>query len=50
MLLGTCYPILGFPPRGAGQSDDRIPPQPFETFCYDSALLEAKIETFNVVP
>lgn len=25
-------------------------PQPFETFCYDSALMQAKIENFNVVP
>lgn len=27
-----------------------FPPQPFETFCYDSALKQAKIENFNVVP
>ncbi|CRH88331.1 pyruvoyl-dependent arginine decarboxylase (PvlArgDC) family protein [Chlamydia trachomatis] len=27
-----------------------MPPQPFETFCYDSALLQAKIENFNIVP
>lgn len=50
MLLGTRYPTLGFHTGGAGQSDDGIPPQPFETFCYDSALMEAKIENFNVVP
>lgn len=50
MLLGTRYPVLGFHTGGTGQSDDGIPPQPFETFCYDSALLEAKIENFNIVP
>lgn len=50
MLLGTRYPTLAFHTGGAGQSDDGIPPQPFETFCYDSALTEAKIENFNVVP
>ena len=50
MLLGTRYPTLAFHTGGAGQADDGIPPQPFETFCYDSALTEAKIENFNVVP
>ena len=50
MVLGTRYPTLAFHTGGAGESDDGIPPQPFETFCYDSALLEAKIENFNVVP
>ena len=50
MLLGTRYPTLAFHTGGAGQSDDGIPPQPFETFCYDSALTQAKIENFNVVP
>ena len=32
------------------ESNEGIPPQPFETFCYDSALMQAKIENFNVVP
>ena len=47
---GTRYPTLAFISGGAGQATDGIPPQPFETFCYDSALLQAKIENFNVVP
>ena len=50
MTVGTRYPTLAFYTGGAGQADDGIPPQPFETFCYDSALLEAKIQDFNVVP
>ena len=50
MQLGTRYPTLGFHTGGTGQSDEGIPPHPFETFCYDSALLEAKIQDFNVVP
>ena len=50
MEVGTRYPTLAFHTGGAGQSEDGIPPQPFETFCYDSALLEAKIQDFNVVP
>ena len=48
--LGTRYPTLAFITGGAGQADDGIPPQPFETFCYDSALLAAKIQDFNVIP
>ena len=47
---GTRYPTLAFISGGAGQANDGIPPQPFETFCYDSALLQAKIEHFTVVP
>ena len=50
MQQGTRYPILAFHTGGVGQADDGIPPQPFETFCYDSALLQAKIQDFNVVP
>ena len=50
MQLGTRYPTLGFYTGGAGQADDGIPPQPFETFCYDSALMQAKIQDFNVIP
>ena len=48
--LGTRYPTLAFHTGGAGQADDGIPPQPFETFCYDSALKQAKIQDFNVIP
>lgn len=50
MLTGTRYPTLAFHTGGAGQADDGIPPQPFETFCYDSALSAAKIQDFNVIP
>lgn len=49
MELGTRYPTLAFITQGVGQAEEGIPPQPFETFCYDSALLMAKIENFNVV-
>lgn len=50
MTTGTRYPTLAFHTGGAGQAEDGIPPQPFETFCYDSALLQAKIQDFNVIP
>lgn len=50
MTEGVRFPTMAFITGGAGQADDGIPPQPFETFCYDSALLEARIENFNVVP
>ena len=50
MLLGTRYPTLAFATGGFGQADDGIPPQPYETFCYDSALKAAKIQDFNIVP
>ncbi|BAE81058.1 hypothetical protein CF0286 [Chlamydia felis Fe/C-56] len=50
MTYGTRYPTLAFHTGGIGESDDGMPPQPFETFCYDSALLQAKIENFNIVP
>ena len=50
MTYGVRYPTLAFQTGGTGQANDGIPPQPFETFCYDSALMEAKIENFNVVP
>lgn len=49
MEVGTRYPTLAFITGGVGQADEGIPPQPYETFCYDSALLMAKIENFNVV-
>ena len=50
MQLGTRFPTLAFHTGGAGQAQDGIPPQPFETFCYDSALQQAKIQDFNVIP
>ena len=50
MTQGVRYPTLAFQTGGVGQANDGIPPQPFETFCYDSALMQAKIENFNVVP
>ena len=50
MTVGTRYPTLAFHTAGSGQAEDGIPPQPFETFCYDSALLDAKIQDFNIVP
>lgn len=50
MLVGTRYPTLAFHTGGVGQAEDGIPPQPFETFCYDSALKMAKIQDFNVIP
>ena len=50
MTYGVRFPTLAFITGGTGQANEGIPPQPFETFCYDSALREAKIENFNVVP
>jgi len=50
MVTGTRVPTLGFITGGTGQSDLGIPPQEYETFAYDSALLEAGIQDFNVVP
>ena len=50
MQLGTRYPTLAFHTGWAGLAEDGIPPQPFETFCYDSALMQAKIQDFNVIP
>ena len=50
MTEGVRFPTLAFITGGVGQANDGIPPQPFETFCYDSALMQAKIENFNVVP
>ena len=48
--LGTRYPTLAFISGGVGEAGAGIPAQPFETFCYDSALMQAKIENFNVIP
>ena len=38
MTYGVRYPTLAFITKGAGQANEGIPPQPFETFCYDSFL------------
>ena len=46
---GVRYPTLGFMTGGTGDSDEGIPPQPFETYAYDLALQEAQIENFNIV-
>ena len=50
MKTGIRVPTLGFITGGTGQSNLGIPPQEYETFAYDSALLRAGIENFNVVP
>jgi len=47
--LGPRIPTKYFVTTGAGQSDEGIPPDPYETFSYDLALLDAGIENFNVV-
>ena len=47
---GTRYPTFGFITGGTGAFNDGIPPQPYETFAYDSALRMARIEDFNVIP
>ena len=46
---GPRIPTAYFATTGAGQSDQGIPPDPYETFSYDLALLQAGIENFNVV-
>ncbi len=50
MAQGTRYPTLAFITGGAGEASEGLPPQPYETFCYDSALMQAKIQDFNVIP
>ena len=47
MTEGVRYPTFAFITGGVGQADEGIPPQPFETFCYDSALMQAKIENWD---
>lgn len=42
-------PTAYFVTTGTGESDEGIPPDPYETFSYDLALLEAGIENYNVV-
>lgn len=46
---GPRIPTTYFATTGTGESDQGIPPDPFETFSYDIALREAGIENFNVV-
>ena len=48
-LTGPRIPTAYFATTGTGQSDDGIPPDPYETFSYDLALLAAGIEDFNVM-
>ena len=36
MTYGVRFPTLAFITGGTGQANEGIPPQPFETFCYDS--------------
>ena len=47
--FGPRIPTTYFVTTGTGESDQGIPPDPYETFSYDLALLEAGIENFNVV-
>lgn len=47
--FGPRIPTAYFVTTGNGESDQGIPPDPYETFSYDLALLEAGIENFNVV-
>ena len=58
ILASQAFAVSGSGPRiptayiattGTGQSDDGIPPDPYETFSYDIALRQAGIENFNVV-
>ena len=48
--FGVRVPTAYVVTTGTGQSDDGIPPDPYETFSYDLALQEAGIDNFNVVP
>jgi pyruvoyl-dependent arginine decarboxylase (PvlArgDC) len=47
--FGCRIPTAYFATGGTGQSDEGIPPDPYETFSYDLALQVAGIENFNVV-
>lgn len=47
--FGPRIPTTYFITTGVGESDQGIPPDPYETFSYDLALLHAGIENFNVV-
>ncbi len=47
--FGPRIPTTYFATTGTGESDQGIPPDPYETFSYDIALLDAGIENFNVI-
>ena len=47
--FGCRIPTAYFATSGTGQSDEGIPPDPYETFSYDLALQAAGIDNFNVV-
>lgn len=47
---GARYPTIGFWTRGVGNTDKGYPPHPYETFSFDEALNDAKIQDFNIVP
>ena len=47
--FGPRIPTAYVAVTGVGQSDQGIPPDPYETFSYDLALRDAGIENFNVV-
>jgi pyruvoyl-dependent arginine decarboxylase (PvlArgDC) len=48
-LFGVRVPTAYIATTGTGQSDEGIPPDPYETFSYDLALQEAGIDNFNVL-
>ena len=47
--FGVRVPTAYIVTTGTGQSDEGIPPDPYETFSYDLALQEAGIDNFNVI-
>ena len=47
--FGTRIPTAYIATTGVGESDEGIPPEPYETFSYDLALQQAGIENFNVM-
>jgi pyruvoyl-dependent arginine decarboxylase len=47
--FGSRIPTAYFVTTGVGESNEGIPPDPYETFSYDIALFDAGIENFNVV-
>ncbi len=47
--FGPRIPIAYIVTSGTGQSDEGVPPDPYETFSYDIALQKAGIENFNVM-
>ena len=47
--FGPRIPTTYFVTTGVGESDEGILPDPYETFSYDIALLDAGIQNFNVV-